>query len=210
MVLAETLQQWKLEDNRLVGITTDSGSNVKLACKLLHWNILSCFGHNLNLAVGKGLNDSRVQRALRVCRSAVAAFSRSWKKQRDLVIAQEQKKLPVHRLKLDVVTRWGSAYDMVERVLEQMEAIRIVLGGDRNSSHLIPTWQDRDVLDSVAAALKPLKVLVEKEKDTELTKEIRERIRVDIELRYIDADFEHLLELASFLGPRFKLVYVKG
>ena len=88
MVLAET-QQWKLEDKRLVGITTDSGSNVKLACELLHWNRLSCFGHNLNLAVGKGLNDSRVQRALRVCRSAV--FSRSWKKQRDLVIAQEQK-----------------------------------------------------------------------------------------------------------------------
>ena len=50
-------------------------------------------------------------------------------------------------------------------------------------------------------------VLAEKE-DTELTKEIRERIRVDIELRYIDADFEHLLELASFLDPRFKLVYV--
>ena len=91
VVLAETLQQWKLEDNRLVGITADSGSNVKLACELLHWNRLSCFGHNLNLAVGKGLNDSQVQRALRVCRSAVAAFSRSWKKQRDLVIAQEQK-----------------------------------------------------------------------------------------------------------------------
>ena len=138
-VLAETLQQWKLEDNRLVGITTDSGSNVKLACELLHWIRLSCFGYNLNLAVGKGLNDSQVQRALRVCRSAVAAFSRSWKKQRDLVIAQEQKKLPVHPLKLDFVTCWGSAYDMVERVLEQMEAIRIVLGGDRNSSHLIPT-----------------------------------------------------------------------
>ena len=236
-VLAGTLQQWKLEDNRLVGITTDSGSNIKLACELVQWNRLSCFGHNLNLAVGKGLKDSRVQRALKVCRSAVAAFSRSWKKQRDLMIAQEQKQLPVHRLKLDVVTRWGSAYDMVERILEQMEAIRIVLGGDRNSSHLIPTWQDSDVLQSVAAALKPLKVmtdalsgekcitisavkpllnhlinevLVEKEEDTELTKEIKEKIRVDIELRYTDADFEHLLELSSFLDPRFKLVYVKN
>ena len=234
-VLVGTLQQWKLEDNRLVGITTDSGSNIKLACELLQWNRLSCFGHNLNLAVGKALKDSRVQRALKVCRSAVAAFSRSWKKQHDLMIAQEQKQLPVHRLKLDIVTHWGSAYDMVEWILEQMEAIRIVLGGDRNSSHLIPTWQDSDVLQSVAAALKPLKVmtdalsgekcitisavkpllndlinevLVEKE-DTELTKEMKEKIRVDIELRYTDADFEHLLELSSFLDPRFKLVYVK-
>ena len=61
-----------------MGITTDSGSNIKLACDLLNWTRLSCFGHNLNLAVGKGLNDARVQRTLRrVCRSAVAAFFRS-------------------------------------------------------------------------------------------------------------------------------------
>ena len=42
-----------------------------------------------------------------------------------------------------------------------LEAIRIALGGDRSSSHLIPTWQDRNVLDSVAAALKPLKVITD-------------------------------------------------
>ena len=94
------------------------------------------------------------------------------------------------------------------------------MGGDRNSSHLIPTWQDCDVLQSVAGALKVLKVmtdalsgekcitisavkpllshlinevLVEKEEDTELTKVIKEKIRVDMELRYADGDFEHLL-----------------
>ena len=36
-VLEETLQQWALEANKLVGITTDSGSNIKLACTLLNW-----------------------------------------------------------------------------------------------------------------------------------------------------------------------------
>ena len=108
-VLEETLQQWALEVNKLVGITTDSGSNIKLACALLNWTRLSCFGHNLNLAVEKGLNDRRVQRGLRVCRSAVAAFSRSWKKQRDLVVAQEQKGLPIRKLKVDVVTRCTGA-----------------------------------------------------------------------------------------------------
>ena len=99
-----------------MGITTDSGSNVKLACTLLNWTRLSCFGHNLNLAVGKGLNNRRVQHGLRVCRSAVAAFSCSWKTQRDLVVAQEQKRLPVCKLKLDVATHWGSTYDMVKRI----------------------------------------------------------------------------------------------
>ena len=76
-----------------------------------------------------------------------------------MVAAQEQKNLPIHKLKVDVVTRWGSVYDMVERVMEQIEAIRIVLCDDRNSSHLIPSWQDCDILQSIAAALKPLKAM---------------------------------------------------
>ena len=46
---------------------------------------------------------------------------------------------------------------MIERILEQEEGIRIVLGGDRKSSHLVPSWQDLDVLQSLNAALSPLK-----------------------------------------------------
>lgn len=53
----------------------------------------------------------------------------------------------------DCPTRWGTKQKMVARVLEQAPVIRRVLD-DRRSQHLIPTWQDIEVLESVNAALK--------------------------------------------------------
>ena len=150
------LSEWNLDATKLVAVTMDSGSNVKLACALLHWRWLSCFGHNLDLAVRKALDDRRVTRVLKVCQQVIATFSRSWKKKRDLAKAQHEKQLPLHNLKADCVTRWGSSLAMLERITEQQEAIRIVLASDRKVSHLIPTWQNFDVIDSAIAALGPL------------------------------------------------------
>ena len=45
---------------------------------------------------------------------------------------------------------------MASRVLEQQTAIQVVLNDDRKHHHLIPTWQDVDVLESLEAALGPL------------------------------------------------------
>ena len=42
----------------------------------------------------------------------------------------------------------------MKRILEQQDAIRMVLGQDRKVSHLVPTWQDFDVLESVLEAVK--------------------------------------------------------
>ena len=151
------------------------------------------------------------------------------------LLHKNRRGLPIHKLKVDVVTQWGSVYDMVERILEQMDAVRSVLSEDRASAHLSPSWQDRDVLQSIAAALKGLKsmtdalaaeecvtvsavkpllsylteeVLVAEDDDTSLTKEIKRRIKDDLEARYENSDFNFLLQLSSFLDPRFKLNYV--
>ena len=50
---------------------------------------------------------------------------------------------------------------MLGRILEQKEAIRLALSADRSASHLIPTWQDIDVLESVDRALSPLHELTD-------------------------------------------------
>ena len=105
-VLSASSNQWHLSPDNQVAITTDSGTNIKLECELLGWQRLSCFGHNLDLAVNKGLDDGRsqVDTVLRKCRKIVTAFSQR-KRNNELTKVQEQQNLPTRKLKADVSTR---------------------------------------------------------------------------------------------------------
>ena len=107
---------------------------------------------------------------------------------------------------------------MVSRILEQEEAIQVVLSFDRKACHLIPSWQDIDVLQSIDRALAPIssftdilsadsyvtisailpvlhlvnnKFLKEAEDDTTSTTEIKKSIKDDLNHRY---SAEHLGE----------------
>ena len=50
---------------------------------------------------------------------------------------------------------------MIERTVTQQDAIRVVLGQDRETSHLLPTWQDLDVLQSILKAIEGFKDLTD-------------------------------------------------
>ena len=117
--VTDILENWGLHTDGLIATTTDSGSNVVAAFRILDLLRISCFGHNLDLAIKKGLALDRVKCALARCHSIVELFHRSWKKCRDLKQKQELLNLPQHKLMGDVVTRWGSTYVMVSRIIEQ-------------------------------------------------------------------------------------------
>lgn len=51
--LKQAMAAWNLEEDKLVCITTDNASNVKLAAELNGWIRLQCFGHRLHLAIGE-------------------------------------------------------------------------------------------------------------------------------------------------------------
>ena len=232
--LSVTLQEWHIDSQKLLSITTDSASNIKLACEMLGWLCLSCFGHNLDLAINKRLNDHRIDRVLSLCRKVVSAFSYSWKRKRDPKVVQEQKYLPAKMLKGSALTRWGSKCDMIVRILEQQDTIWAVLAQDRKTSHLVPSWQDIDVLQSVVAAIKPFQNITDllsgekrvtcsaikpmiqliqetmvnhQDDDTSLTCEIKDCINSDLEHRYAGTEVSMLLDKCSFLDPRFKDKY---
>ena len=157
------------------------------------------------------------------------------KKKRKMTKAQRQMALLQHSLVTDCATRWGSVQKMASRVLEQEKSIRKVLSEDRKTSHLIPTWQDIDVLESIQAALGPLAdftdmlsaenfvtmsailpvlhilrrhVLKEAENDTQLTKDIKVRILTYLDTKYSDPDVSELLNVSCFLDPPFTNEYI--
>lgn len=60
-VLRNTLELWSLPENRLARIITDNGTNIVAAIRILKLDRLSCFGHNLHLAITNSMkNDTRV------------------------------------------------------------------------------------------------------------------------------------------------------
>ncbi|KAL2076764.1 hypothetical protein ACEWY4_027641 [Coilia grayii] len=130
-----------------VAITTDNGSNIVSAVQSKH---------RLHLAIGHGMQNSKITRAINICKKNVAAFSYSWKRRRELAEAQVQLNLPAHQLITESPTRWGSRLQMVERVLEQERALAKVLSADKKTRPLVLTWQDIEVLEAIQRALKPL------------------------------------------------------
>ncbi|XP_058270520.1 E3 SUMO-protein ligase ZBED1-like [Hemibagrus wyckioides] len=146
--LKEAISAWGLLEERLACITTDNAADMIRAASMNNWTRLHCFGHRLHLAIENAMKDPRIDRAVGVCKKLVSTFSYSWKRKREFIAAQKELKLPEHSLKTECPARWGSCQAMIERVIEQQKDIAHVLSSDKKSRHLIPTWQDMDVLES--------------------------------------------------------------
>ncbi|XP_061592770.1 zinc finger BED domain-containing protein 4-like [Cololabis saira] len=233
--LKDALSSWNLAEDRLTCMTTDSGTNMIKALKENGWPSLQCFGHRLNCAIENGVKDPRVDRAVGVCKKAVSAFSYSWKKRKEMGEVQAELGLPTHQLVTESPTRWGSRQKMIERFLEQEKAIVRVLGSDKKSRHLVPTWQDLEVLESINKAVKPLQdftdalsgdlyvsvscvkpvlhlfrtsLLQREEKDTELTAKIKTNIMQYLNDKYSNTVQDELLDMSSLMDPRFRTTYI--
>ncbi len=148
-------EQWELNLHDLAGITTDNTSNNINAFSDCNW--IPCFGHNLDLAVHKDLNVDHVSNTLSRLRRTVSAFSRSAKLTRLLKSKQADLGVPQHKLIHDEPTRWGSAYYMVERFLEQQQAVCAVLADNRNKWHLMPKDLDVTTMEALKNVLGPLR-----------------------------------------------------
>ncbi len=74
---------------------------------------------------------------------------------------QEELGIKQHKLMGDVPTHWGSTYVMVDRILEQQEAISATLAGERKYWNKMPTDTEFTTLKTFVDVLKPLHVLTD-------------------------------------------------
>ena len=90
-------------------------------------NVRVPIAHTLQLAVKAGLQLPTVVRVTARCRKIVMHFHHSHLAQTALETKQGQLGLPPHKLIQDVSTRWNSTYYMLNRLLEQRQAVTAVL-----------------------------------------------------------------------------------
>ena len=197
----------------------------------LEFTHFGCIRHTLQLSINRGLQLGFVSRVLGRVRKLVEHFHKSTKA--TYALRQKQKLLGVaeHTLVQQCETRWSSTFAMLERVVEQQQALCAVLldSQDRVVRSLLPYGAEWSVIEELMAILKPFALastvlsgssygtisivsplihkfcsnLDRKEDDGENLKQIKVAIQSDLKERYV-GDTAKLLQEAAFLDPRFK------
>jgi hypothetical protein len=125
-ILDDIFSYWQIT-SKLLTLTTDNGSNIKKAGRLMKSTVfrLSCAAHTLQLSIGKGLNLVKVLifRAKRL----IDFFHISPKQRERLQTAQEFLGYnSINHVIGDVSTCWNSTYYAWEHLIELKRAIKFL------------------------------------------------------------------------------------
>nr|XP_033467746.1 zinc finger BED domain-containing protein 1-like [Epinephelus lanceolatus] len=230
-MLTEAIQEWGLT-SKDPAIVMDNAANMVRAVEIMQLMHVGCFAHTLNLASQAGLKIPAVSRLLARVRRIATFFHRSTTANHILKEKQKLLQLPAHKLTVDVVTRWNSALDMLERFLEQQPAIfATLLSQDvrRNEKDLCTlTEEDVTIAEDLVRVLKPVKeatlamsedkqptlsviapllallqeALTPSLEDSTVVRDLKAAAKNNLRTRY-DAQ-KDTLYAASALDPRFK------
>ena len=180
----------------------------------------------LNLVVQHAIKaDSVVSDILKKCRAVVAFFHRSCKGSEKLKTLQQQMNLPQHKLVQDVDTRWNSSYYMLERMIEQYEAVSSALCM-MGKKDLTFDEENLQIMKEAVALLRPFEqATVEVSSDEYLsvskiiplsralqtlatnsssTLKVAQELRAQLNKRCSNLEDSKLLSSATMLDPRFQ------
>ncbi|XP_048478263.1 zinc finger BED domain-containing protein 4-like [Plutella xylostella] len=147
--LREQFKEWDI-GHKVGAIVSDNAANILAAIHLSDWRSVSCFAHTLNLIVQTALGC--ISEITGKVKKIVEFFHRSTTGLNKLKSIQLQMNAPQLKLKQDVITRWNSTYDMLDRATKIKEALIATLALIRQD--LVLSAEDWRVIESAVPILK--------------------------------------------------------
>ncbi|GBP27349.1 Zinc finger BED domain-containing protein 1 [Eumeta japonica] len=130
--LVKALNNWNLYE-KVIAVVHDNARYIVAAIRD-NWKSdddiemsVRCSCHSLQCSVETALKECHLKDCLQKVSAIVGHFKHSNKATTALENAQKKINLPIHRLISHSPTRWNSAYEMVERLVEQRDAVESVL-----------------------------------------------------------------------------------
>ena len=156
--LVAITDKWNIKE-KVCCVITDNANNIVAAVRNNKWNHLPCFAHTLNLLVTNSLQEvPEISAILQRCKNIVSYFHRSCKATNKLTAIQSRLNIDNHKLIQEVETRWNSSFYMLQRIVEQEEAIRTTLCLlSRND--LTISCEDVEVIKGVVEILDPFEAV---------------------------------------------------
>lgn len=230
-LLKSILSEWNINIENVACCTTDNGSNIVKAIKNLNMTHLSCVGHNINIGINKALGISQLENAVGKLKKLQNSISHSWQMKRDLAKAQELLQMKIVVLPSACPTRWWSTLKLINRFLENQLPISKLFQDYPHKRYLmlesceISALEDfvdtTKMLQEITTALSgenyvtascvlPLyKTIYEslqfQDGDSDLCKEIKEKILSPLVKRYGNQELKSLLWISTLCDPRFRL-----
>lgn len=224
----KSVARWELKDPVCV---TDNAKNIVKAITQSELPHIGCFAHTLNLAVNKCLaSSSTMIELIKKCTKIVSSFKKSARRTNDL--REEEAKAGMKELMIiqDVETRWNSTLAMMRRLIEIMGPLNAVMTSEKELRPLMLTSNELRQVEEVVELLQDfetatlqvsseqqptvsmilpiMKLVTPDPKDckTSFIGRAKKAIRTDLLSRYQRDEEVQLLQMSTFMDPRFKFV----
>lgn len=227
------LAEYSVDQATVKTIVHDNASSMMAAFRGSPIQSVSCFAHSLQLCIQPAVLSQRmVSDIVAICSRMITHFNHSALATSKLIEIQKQLDLPQHKLLQNVITRWNSTYYMLERVLEQKQAL--VMYSSDCTTFTVPSSVQWQLMSKVIALLAPMEELTRqvclgnscasiiipavstlircytKDSDDSGVQTMKNELKEQIESRFSQIENNEILSVATLLDPRFKDRYFQN